>query len=304
MFSVVIPLYNKELSIINTIQSVLDQTFQNFEIVVVNDGSTDRSVEMVEQFNDPRIRIINKSNGGVSSARNRGIQEAKYELVAFLDADDFWEPEYLYEMIKLIKEFPQAAIWGCSYDFYSNDNYHNNNNIELDPFYRKEILNYFEMAKTDMLFWSSAVIINKSKAIKIGGFDERISIGEDLDMWLRLILNYPPPVYYNKILTHYNLDAPNRAMNRKHNYSNSFLFYIDKFKHWRKLNNDFAEFINLYLCFSFIYLFTYYDTNKKIIKNHKNKIDSKYISLKWKIYLKLPYLLKKILAHLHVKKRQ
>ena len=89
MFSVVIPLYNKELSIINTIQSVLDQTFQNFEIVVVNDGSTDRSVEMVEQFNDPRIRIINKSNGGVSSARNRGIQEAKYELVAFLDADDF-----------------------------------------------------------------------------------------------------------------------------------------------------------------------------------------------------------------------
>ena len=73
-------------------------------------------------------------------------------------------------MIKLIKEFPQAAIWGCSYDFYSNDNYHNNNNIELDPFYRKEILNYFEMAKTDMLFWSSAVIINKSKAIKIGGF--------------------------------------------------------------------------------------------------------------------------------------
>ena len=91
MFSVVIPLYNKELSIINTIQSVLDQTFQNFEIVVVNDGSTDRSVEMVEQFNDPRIRIINKSNGGVSSARNRGIQEAKYELVAFLDADDFWE---------------------------------------------------------------------------------------------------------------------------------------------------------------------------------------------------------------------
>lgn len=176
MFSVVIPLYNKELSIINTIQSVLDQTFQNFEIVVVNDGSTDRSVEMVEQFNDPRIRIINKSNGGVSSARNRGIQEAKYELVAFLDADDFWEPEYLYEMIKLIKEFPQAAIWGCSYDFYSNDNYHNNNNIELDPFYRKEILNYFEMAKTDMLFWSSAVIINKSKAIKIGGFDELIHL--------------------------------------------------------------------------------------------------------------------------------
>ena len=78
MFSVVIPLYNKELSIKNTIQSVLNQTFQDFEIVVVNDGSTDNSLHVLKEIDDTRIRIINKTNGGVSSARNRGIKEAKF----------------------------------------------------------------------------------------------------------------------------------------------------------------------------------------------------------------------------------
>jgi len=91
MFSVVIPLYNKERSVKNTIESVLNQTFQDFEVIVVNDGSTDNSLEVVKSFNDERIRIINQKNSGVSSARNRGIKEAKYEWIAFLDADDLWE---------------------------------------------------------------------------------------------------------------------------------------------------------------------------------------------------------------------
>src|SRR5690554_5521626 len=97
MFSVVIPLYNKELSISNTIQSVLDQTFQNFEIVIVNDGSTDNSVKEVEKFDDKRIRLIHQENQGVSAARNRGIKEARYEWIAFLDGDDLWEKEHLEE---------------------------------------------------------------------------------------------------------------------------------------------------------------------------------------------------------------
>src|SRR5690554_7052561 len=95
MFSVVIPLYNKELSINNTIQSVLNQTFQDYEIVVVNDGSTDKSLEVVKQINDFRIRIINKLNGGVSSARNRGIEESKFDWIAFLDGDDLWMENHL-----------------------------------------------------------------------------------------------------------------------------------------------------------------------------------------------------------------
>ena len=92
MFSVIIPLYNKEKSVSSTLQSVLNQTFKKFEVIVVDDGSTDGSYDVVKQFKDERIRLIQKENGGVSSARNRGIQETKYDHVAFLDADDVWEP--------------------------------------------------------------------------------------------------------------------------------------------------------------------------------------------------------------------
>src|SRR5699024_6424946 len=95
MFSIVIPLYNKELSITNTLQSVLNQTFTDFEVVIVNDGSTDNSVEKVEAFNDPRIRLIHQANAGVSAARNKGIEEANYDWISFLDADDLWMENHL-----------------------------------------------------------------------------------------------------------------------------------------------------------------------------------------------------------------
>src|SRR5690554_3277529 len=104
MFSVVIPLYNKELSISNTIQSVLDQTFQDFEIVIINDGSTDNSVKEVEKFDDKRIRLIHQDNQGVSAARNRGIEEARNEWIAFLDADDLWMISKLHKVQNIIKD--------------------------------------------------------------------------------------------------------------------------------------------------------------------------------------------------------
>lgn len=97
MVSVVIPLYNKRQSIANTLQSVLSQTYSCFEIVVVDDGSTDDSAEIVRQFRDERIRLIQKENGGVCSARNLGIRESKGEFVALLDADDTLVPDCLEE---------------------------------------------------------------------------------------------------------------------------------------------------------------------------------------------------------------
>ena len=87
MFSIVIPLYNKAKSIANTIQSILGQSFADFELIIVDDGSTDDSVAIVQQFTDQRIRLIQKDNGGVSSARNRGINDANYDFIALLDAD-------------------------------------------------------------------------------------------------------------------------------------------------------------------------------------------------------------------------
>lgn len=90
MISVVIPLYNKDKQIAKTLYSVLKQTYPNFEVIVVNDGSTDNSLSEVSKISDSRIRLICQENKGVSAARNRGIQEAKSDYIAFLDADDEW----------------------------------------------------------------------------------------------------------------------------------------------------------------------------------------------------------------------
>src|SRR5690606_18820867 len=115
MFSIVIPLYNKEQSVTNTLQSVLNQTFTEFEVVIVNDGSTDNSVEKVEAFNDPRIRLIHQANAGVSAARNKGIKEANYEWIAFLDADDLWMEDHLQVLNQMIQEYPEYKVFCTSY---------------------------------------------------------------------------------------------------------------------------------------------------------------------------------------------
>jgi glycosyltransferase involved in cell wall biosynthesis len=297
MFSIVIPLYNKEQSIVNTIKSVLNQSYQDFEIVVVNDGSTDNSLKLVEQINDSRIRIINKPNRGVSSARNRGIKEAKSELIALLDGDDLWEHNYLEEMNSLIIDFPDRAIWGCNYDIIDNGK-HVERIVNLPILFKGELNDYFDGSKNYPLFWTSSVILKKSKTIEIGGFDERITIGEDLDLWFRMILNYPPPIFYNKVLAHYNMIDPNSAMKKKHDFSKSIMYYKDKYCTWEKTNRVFAKYINMFYCQKYIDLFTNYNTNKNIVKKYTQKIDTSVTPLKWKIYCRLPYSLKKIIAEL------
>lgn len=122
MISVVIPLYNKAHTIVNTLNTVFAQTYQDFEVVIVNDGSTDNGVEVIQQhFNDSRIRIIHQKNAGVSAARNRGVDESKYEYIAFLDGDDEWHPEYLSTMNELITQYPQAGLFLCAGLIYNAD---------------------------------------------------------------------------------------------------------------------------------------------------------------------------------------
>lgn len=110
MISIIIPLYNKEHCIGETIGSILSQSYRNFEIIVVNDGSKDNSAAIVHSINDERIRLINKENEGVSKTRNRGIKEAKGEWVMFLDADDIIEEGCLQALMQLNTEYPEANI--------------------------------------------------------------------------------------------------------------------------------------------------------------------------------------------------
>jgi len=257
MLSVVIPLYNKEDSIEQTLKSVISQSVTQFEIIVVDDGSTDRSLEIVRSFSDERIKIISKENGGVSSARNIGIQEAQFTYIAFLDADDFWESNYLEEQSKLINTYPEAAMWGVGWGYLESDKKKEIDHLTNEGFCGI-IENYWTLKKNSNLFWTSAVVLNKKVCDKVGYFDERIRYGEDLDMWYRIMLNYPV-VFCNKTLAYYRIDAENRAMTKKIPLSSLLPFYLGKYEVYKKRNADFKRYFDR---FCLAVLFPYYLENK------------------------------------------
>lgn len=193
MISVVIPLYNKEKQITHTLQTVLDQTLQDFEIVIVDDGSTDNSVAEVEKFNDPRIRLIHQANSGVSAARNKGIEESQYDLIAFLDADDEWKPAYLETQYALYKKYPECSVFACNYEFKDAKGNVSKTIIKRLPFEGTDgiLNNYFEVASCSHPPICSISIMVKKTAIKnVGGFPIGIKSGEDLLTWARLAVKY------------------------------------------------------------------------------------------------------------------
>ncbi|MDY0103770.1 MAG: glycosyltransferase family 2 protein [Lentimicrobium sp.] len=206
-FSIVIPLFNKGKSISSTINSVLNQTYSDFELILVNDGSTDNSVNIVESCDDKRIRLIHQENKGVSAARNRGIQEAKNEWIAFLDADDQWDNTYLEKMQQLIIDFPQASFLGCQFAQKERDNVRLVNGVHQ---VRGYIENYFQFAIIAPLVHSSAVIVKKSCFDVVGIFNSKFSRGEDLDMWNRLAKNFTL-AFEPTLLSYYIQDSDNRA---------------------------------------------------------------------------------------------
>jgi glycosyltransferase involved in cell wall biosynthesis len=193
LVSVVIPLYNKEKYISETIRSVLDQTYDNFQIIIVDDGSTDKSVDEVEKFDDERIRIISQENAGVSAARNRGIKEAKFEFIAFLDADDLWEKDFLETMMALKEKYDQCSVFAVNYKVMSHDKSTHAPIINglAEGFEEGVLKNYFHLAsQSDPIIWSSSLMVKKQAIESIGGFPSEIRAGEDLLTWARLAARY------------------------------------------------------------------------------------------------------------------
>lgn len=191
-FSVVIPLYNKQNHVKETIESVLSQTFQNFEILVVNDGSIDYSVQIVESIKDNKIRIINQENQGVSIARNTGIKEANAQYIAFLDADDLWLPNFLETIYQMIIRFPEAGIYATSYELVNKEGKHTPINIKALPSqdYIGIIPNYFKSATLgDLPVCASAVCIPKKIFLENSiCFPEGQKYGEDQHVWARVAI--------------------------------------------------------------------------------------------------------------------
>lgn len=187
MISVVIPLYNKADSIARTIASVRAQSVLDWELVVVDDGSRDEGATIVRAIDDPRIRLVMQENAGVSAARNRGAQEACSEWVSFLDADDYWDPDHLDNLLGLIKRFPNAAL--CATAYKKVDESGNVRKIRLR--YEGEgnylMVSYFsDVLDVEHPVHSSAVAVKKDKLAELGGFPLGVKAGEDIIMWARL----------------------------------------------------------------------------------------------------------------------
>ena len=206
--SIVIPLYNKEEHIQRTLLSVLNQSFQFFEIVVVDDGSSDNSLECVKQIEDERISIISQSNQGVSAARNRGIQEAKFNYIALLDADDEWDSGYLTEQVNLISKYPDCSVFACAYQFKSYTGKVEQLKLNKVPFTTQTgiLTNYFEVAScSHPPLWTSAVVVEKQAILAVGGFPVGVKSGEDLLTWAKLAIQYKM-AYSRKVCADFVLD--------------------------------------------------------------------------------------------------
>jgi glycosyltransferase involved in cell wall biosynthesis len=198
LISIVIPLYNKEKEVLRAINSVLSQTVKDFEVIVVNDGSTDKGPGIVRSISDPRIRVIDQDNAGVSAARNRGIEAANTDLITFLDADDEWEPEFLETILWLEREFPDCSVFATSYFFVNRDGIKSPAVVRgLPKDFQKGILkDYFIIAaKSDPPLWTSAIAVKKSAILDVGGFPEGIVSGEDLLTWARLASKFDIAYY-------------------------------------------------------------------------------------------------------------
>lgn len=193
MISVIIPLYNKAESVATALDCVLAQSFQDFEVVVVDDGSTDNGAAIVEQYIDPRIRLVRQENAGVSAARNKGIEEAKGEYVAFLDADDEWMPEYLENQYSLTLRYPQCDVFATNYIFHGFTGNQVPTILRRLPSKNEdfEMNNYFEVAySSHPPLWTSAVMVRKCAIESVGGFPVGVKSGEDLLTWARLAVRY------------------------------------------------------------------------------------------------------------------
>lgn len=189
--SVVIPLYNKARHIARAIDSVLAQVYRDFEIIVVDDGSTDGSSDIVRQITDPRLRLITQANAGVSAARNRGIQESSCELIAFLDADDEWMPNHLETLIALRSKYPEAGIYATAYRFCEGKKTWRPAFVHCVADPEGGLLeDYFQAALGPPPIWTSAAMIPKHVFTEAGLFPVGMRRGEDLHTWARIALRY------------------------------------------------------------------------------------------------------------------
>src|SRR5690606_13470951 len=194
-FSVVIPLYNKEKDFPLTLQSVLKQNFSDFEVVIVNDGSTDGSLAIAEAAaaKDRRIKIFSKKNEGLAATRNFGVEKAAANDVVFLDADDYWYPNHLENMMAILTKYPDAQWYATAYEKKYNEKLTHKMVSPISEMSNNwiEKVNFFENSMADSLVTGSTFGMKRSFFLNLGGHNTNVTFAEDTDLWIRAALAEP-----------------------------------------------------------------------------------------------------------------
>lgn len=235
------PLYNKAPYVRKAVESVLAQTYTDWELWVVDDGSTDRGGDIVSGFSDNRIHLIRQTNAGVGAARNRGVALSTAPLLCFLDADDWWEPTFLEEMAGVIERNPDAGIYGTSYYIVKNGK-KRIAPIGVDEGFTEGEINYCQVyAKTlCMPLWTGAVCMPRAVFDEFGGFPTGIKLGEDFLLWIHIALKHKV-VLLNKPLSNYNqdVDVTYRGTNHLHKPQEHMLWNMGEIDTIAQGNNDY-----------------------------------------------------------------
>ena len=191
-FSVVIPLYNKENYILETLSSVFSQDYPYFEIIVVDDASTDDSLQLVASLKKDHLTIIrHEKNRGLSAARNSGIKAAKNPYIAFLDADDYWHSDYLANIKSLIKQYPSEQVFGTFYqEDFKGKITHKRNKVHSHNKKPSIIDDFFSSNLSKLIITQSSLVIHRDVFSKVGLYDAKITFAEDIDLYIRCFSQY------------------------------------------------------------------------------------------------------------------
>ena len=203
--SVIIPLYNKASEVERTLRSVLAQKTQPMEIIIVDDGSTDRSLEVVRGVESPLIKLFTQTNQGVSAARNRAIAEAHGEWVALLDADDRWCEDYLSEQISMIERYPDCGAYATA--FMVDDGVRE---VVADTPQSEGEVDFFEESMHRYVMIPSATLLRRELVLELGGFPEGMRMGEDQYLWTK-VARRGKVAFSPKPLVIYSRAAENRS---------------------------------------------------------------------------------------------
>ena len=289
-FSVIMPLYNKAPYVRKAVESVVEQTYGDWELIVVDDCSTDGSATVVEKIVDPRIRIVRLGvNGGVGAARNRAVAESTAAHICFLDADDWWEPTFLEEMAGLVERHPGAGIYGTGYYIVKNGR-KRVAPIGVDEGFTEGEINYCQVyARTlCMPLTSISVCMPRRVFDEAGGFPTDVKLGEDFLLWLRIALTHKT-VLLNRPLANYNQDVAVtfRGTHHLHPPEQNMLWKLGEYEPLEKTNPDYKQLIDNLRTYSLQNYFLkakYRDAAKQEL----SKVDWSKQNVKWRKLYNLP----------------